>query len=162
MNITYREYTIADSETLLELVKEFSQYSKKIDPIQRVQGLSGYAELSVRSMLENVAKHQGKIWLAVDEAKTIGFISGAIWKQTELNRLEIGPHKLGEVLDLYITEAYREKGIGTTMLEMMEEYFKKSGCDSMWVQVFEPNHPARKLYGKFGFIEREIGMLKNL
>ncbi len=162
MNVTFREYQTKDKVTLLGLVTQLSAYSKQIDPISRVKGQAGYAELSVQTLLENVAKFQGRIWFAEDNGKIIGFISGAIWKQSKINVLEIGTHKLGEVLDLYIIEEYRRKGIGKQMLQMMEKYFKTQKCDSMWIQVFEPNRPARNLYNKFGFIDREIGMLKEI
>lgn len=78
------------------------------------------------------------------------------------NKLEIGPHKLGEVLKIYLDEEYRRKGIGKTMLQMMEKYFKEKGCNSMWISVFAPNENAHNMYKKFGFMDREIGMLKQI
>ena len=48
------------------------------------------------------------------------------------------------------------------MLQMMEKYFKEKGCNSMWISVFAPNENAHNMYKKFGFVDREIGMLKQI
>lgn len=162
MEITYREYKYEDKPFLLELSGKLAQHSKQIDPLKRVLNLPGFVEIDVAEMLGNVQKYKGKIWFAEDEGGVIGYIIGAIWEQSDKNKLEIGPHILGEVLDLYIDEKYRGKGMGSKMLAMMESYFKENSCDSMWIQVFALNHPAHNLYKKFGFTDREIGMLKSI
>ncbi len=100
--------------------------------------------------------------LAEDGGKAIGYIAGVIREQSEINKLEIGSHVLGEVTDLFIEEGYRNQGLGTKMLSKMEEYFKEKGCDSMWISVFAPNEIAQVAYKKFGFVPRQIGMLKNI
>lgn len=162
MKITYREYKHEDKPFLLELSRKLAQHSKQIDPLKRVMNLPGFVEIDVAEMLENVQKYKGKIWFVQDGGNVIGYIIGAIWEQSDKNKLEIGPHILGEVLDLYIDEKYRGQGIGTKMMQMMESYFKANNCDSMWIQVFAPNHPAHNLYKKYGFVDREIGMLKRI
>lgn len=162
MNITFREYEDKDRSLLLGLTNKLEGYAKSLDILERVKNLPGFAEVSLRETLENVDKYQGKIWFAEDEEKVIGYVIGVIWEQSKKNRLEIGPHKLGEVIDIYLEEEYRGQGLGTKMLKMMEDYFKRKGCDSMWIGVFAPNENAHKTYKKFGFVDREIGMLKQL
>lgn len=162
MKIVFKEYVNEDKQTLLELSKKLGKYSKDIDPLKRVLNMRGFAELELEDIFSNVKKYQGKIWFAEDEGKKVGYIIGVIWKQSHKNKLEIGPYKLGEVIDLYLDESYRGKGVGKRLLGKMEEYFKVNKCDSMWVQVFEPNKNAHEVYKKFGFVNREIGMLKNI
>lgn len=162
MKITYREYKKEDKEILLDLRTKLADYAKSIDPIARVRNLPGFVEMVVEKALTNIEKYQGKIWFACDGEKVVGYIIGLIWEPTEETNLEIGPHKLGEVLQLYLEEEYRGKGIGTTLLQMMESYFKENKCDSIWIDVFAPNSTAHNLYKKCGFFDREIGMLKNI
>lgn len=162
MNITFREYTDADRDLLLDLSNKLEDYAKSIDPLQRIKNNPGFAELSLQETLDNVKKYNGKIWIAQDGDTVAGYVVGVIWNQSEQNKLEIGPHKLGEVIDLYLEEAYRGKGLGSQLLEKAEAYFKDSGCDSMWVSLFAPNENAHKLYKKFGFVDREVGMLKQI
>lgn len=161
-NLTFREYTEADKTALLDLSNKLEEYAKSVDPLKRVKNFPGFNDLSVEETLNNVKKYQGKILLAQKDQTTVGYIVGVIWEQSDKNKLEIGIHKLGEVIDLYIEESYRGRGIGTEMLLMMEGYFKGKGCDSMWIEVFAPNENAHAVYKKFGFIDREVGMLKQI
>jgi len=161
MAINYRDYD-GEKDVLLDFVNKLEEYVKPLDPIHRVKNFEGYADLSLKEMLENAEKYNGKILLAEDAGKVIGCAIGAIWNQSEKNRLEIGLHKLGEILFIYIDEEYRGQGIGKTMLQMMENYFKENGCDSVWIVVFSPNENAHNMYKNFGFMDREIGMLKQI
>jgi GNAT superfamily N-acetyltransferase len=162
MDVTFREYLDKDHDQLLTLSKKLGTFGKSIDPMKRIKNASGFAEIDLEETLQNVQKYQGKILLAEQNVDIIGFIIGVIWKQSEKNELEIGRHRLGEVLDLFLEESYRGQGIGSKMLTMMEAYFKEQDCDSMWVHLFAPNENAHTVYEKFGFVDRSIGMLKNI
>ncbi len=162
MEITYREYKESEKPLLLEMARKLTEHSKAIDPLKRVINEPGYVESDVEDMLDDVKNHHGKVWFAECDGVVVGYVIGVIWDQSEKNKLEIGPHKLGQVLDLFVDESMRGKGIGSTFLTMMEKYFKDSGCDSMWVNTNAHNQPARNLYNKFGFVDRELGLLKNI
>jgi ribosomal protein S18 acetylase RimI-like enzyme len=162
MEFMFREYTDEDKPQLLELTKKLAAFGKTLDPIKRIQNSPGFAEMDLDKTLQDVKKYQGKIWLAEENSEIVGFIIGVIWEQSEKNKLEIGPHVLGEVLDLFVEESHRGNGMGTKMLTMMQDYFKEKGCDSMWVHMFAPNKDAHGVYEKFGFTDRSIGMLKTI
>lgn len=162
MKITYKEYSEVDKKDLIDLAFKLEEYQKEIDPIKRVQNLKGFSELDIEDTLDDLNKNQGKILFAMNETKKIGFVIGIIWKQSEKSRLEIGLHKLGEVMHLFVEEGYRGRGVGKALLKMAEEYFVDEGCDSVWLSVFIPNINAHELYKKSGFIDREVGMLKIL
>lgn len=162
MNITFIEYKEEHKDLLLDLFNKLKTYGKSLDPLHRTQNLPGFVEASLKETSDNVKKYQGKIWLAQYNSEVIGFIIGAIWEQSDLNRLEIGKHKLGEVTNIYLEDKYRGKGLGKKMFQMMEKYFKEKGCDSVWVSVSAPNEHAHNTYKKFGFMDREVGMLKQI
>lgn len=162
MEITFRDYTDSDKKSLLDLIKKLQDYQKLIDPIKRVQNLPGFAESTEEEDLKNITKYPGKILFAINNGENIGFISGVIWNQSATNKLEIGPHKIGEILNLFIEEKYRGKGIGKKLLQKMQDFFKDNGCDSIWLSVFVPNAKAKAIYESFGFLGRELGMLKEI
>lgn len=162
MDLNFRDYTESDKLILLSLTKKLGGFVKPLDPLQRIQNNPGFFEKSLDETLEKVNKFQGKILIAEDSGKAVGHIIGVIYNQSEINRLEIGPHKLGEVIDLFLDEDYRGQGYGKKMLQLMENYFKENGCDSMWISVFAPNENAHNIYKNYGFIDREIGMLKQI
>ncbi len=163
MEITYREYAEEDKKDLIALEHELEEFQKQIDPLKRVQNLKGFAELEIENTLKDLNKNKGRIWFAMDGNTKIGCVIGIAWnKQPEKSRLEIGPHKLGEVMHLYVEKEYRGKGIGKQLLSLIENYFRKENCDSVWLDVFSPNINAHELYKKVGFVDRQIGMLKDL
>lgn len=160
MEVTFREYRDEDKPLLLALAKELGACGQSLDSMKRIVNAPGFFEMDLEDTLANVSKYQGKILFAEENRKTIGYIIGVIWKQSEKNKLEIGQHVLGEVLDVFVEEQFRRKGIGTKLLEKMQHYFKERGCDSIWVHLFAPNKKAHDVYEKFGFTDRSIGMVK--
>ena len=56
--------------------------------------------------------------------------------------------------DLYVREAYRGKGIGTSLMNKSIEYAKETGCHKMRWQVSNWNNPAIDFYKGLG---AEIG-----
>ncbi|KKQ66758.1 MAG: hypothetical protein US86_C0003G0001 [Candidatus Daviesbacteria bacterium GW2011_GWA2_38_24] len=111
MDISFREHKEKDKDLLLELSNKLEEHVKHLDPIQRIKNLPGFIELSLKETLENVEKYQGKIWIAENDDKVVGYVVGVIWKQSEKNKLEIGEHRLGEVIDLKYGFADREIGM---------------------------------------------------
>lgn len=161
-NIQIREYEEKHKTILLDFVNKLEEYQKNLDSISRVKNLDGFAEKSLEQMFENIDKYNGKIFIAKVNDIVIGFISGAIFDQSEIGKLEVGEHKQGEVLKIYILEEHRGKGLGKLMISKMEDFFKESGCDSVWIEVSSYNTNAHSTYEKLGFIDREVGMLKEI
>lgn len=161
-NIQIREYEEKDRSILLDFINSLEEYQKSLDPILRVKNLDGFAEKYLVQTFSNLDKYKGKIFLAEDNGVAVGFISGAIFDQSEIDKLEIGEHKQGEVLKIYISEEHRGKGLGKLMISKMEDFFKENGCDSVWIEVSSYNTNAHSTYEKLGFIDREVGMLKEI
>lgn len=162
MDIQVREYKDFDKDILLKLIEELQDFVALTDPMMRLRRLPEYGESYLKKTLDAVAKNNGKIYMAEGRGKVIGFISGGVKMQTEENLLEVVPTKTGVIFDLFIEENYRGQNIGTKLLEEIEKYFKSKSCDILWLEVFEPNKIAHEAYLKFGFIDRNIHMLKKL
>ena len=56
----------------------------------------------------------------------------------------------------------RGNGIGKTLLEKMEEYFKNIDCKRINIEVFGPNKKGLNFYEKNGYISRDIIVSKKL
>jgi ribosomal protein S18 acetylase RimI-like enzyme len=162
MQISFREYTESDKDGFIKLKEKMQDYMISIDPLNRFTRLPGFGEININEALEAVQKQNGKVLLAVDQDVLIGFIIGVVKEQSAENLLEVIPTKLGIILDLYVEEEYRGQKIGYQLLEQMETYLKENGCDTLWLDVFSPNVNAHEFYKKFGFIDREIAMLKKI
>ena len=56
-----------------------------------------------------------------------------------------------DITNIAVLPDYREKGIGSLLLEGLIEYAEKNGVTSLHLEVRESNSAARRLYEKFGF-----------
>jgi len=94
--------------------------------------------------------------------KHIGRIVGVLF----WNVVEEKHHGLTEIVDLWISEHHRRKGLGEKLLraaiEDMKQFVQKGGYTlrKVIVTTGEDNDPARKLYEKVGFEKSAI--LKDL
>ena len=57
--------------------------------------------------------------------------------------------------DLSVTRAYRNKGIGTSLIKRAEEYAKKIGIYNICLHVEKTNVSAFSLYKRLGYIIKE-------
>lgn len=96
-----------------------------------------------------VAKHSRKV------------IGVAFW-----NVVDEKHHGLAEIIDLWVDENFRRRGVGERLLrsviEDMKQFFAKDNhaLRKVLLTTNEDNEPAKKLYEKVGF--REAAVFRNL
>ncbi len=162
MSAQIHEYTESDKEKLAELFYEFQSYIVHIDTLKRNILTPDYGRIYLQHILQKVEKHKGKIFIAEENSVMIGFVVGIIREQDDIEKISNVPTLTGEVLELYVEATSRTKGVGTMLLQKMEEYFKESHCTVVWLGVFSENEPARNFYKKHGYHDRDVFVLKPL
>jgi ribosomal protein S18 acetylase RimI-like enzyme len=162
MEVEVREYDGSDRTSFVRLMEELQDYVVSLDDLKRMRRMPAYGESYTERTLQNVAKNNGIIYVAETKGRIVGVVVGIIPEQTKEELLELVPYKRGVVLELIVENGYREKGIGTLLMEKMEGYFKQKGCSVSGVDVFPPNKNAYQLYCKLGYLERNIWMTKKL
>ncbi|KAJ5212640.1 uncharacterized protein N7498_004286 [Penicillium cinerascens] len=55
-----------------------------------------------------------------------------------------------------VVEAYRRQGVGQQLLSYIQERLRKEGCQYIQLWVDGAREPARTLYARSGFEEREV------
>jgi len=89
-------------------------------------------------LLEVINSPKAKTWVAVDfDRDAVGFIIGTI------------KHGMPYICNISVLQESRKKGIGKSLIEIFENYFKKIRS-SFWLQV-NTNNPAQKLYFDLGY-----------
>lgn len=144
------------------MVVKLRDFVVATDPMRRIRRMPGWEQRSLKFIFDMVANQYGNIYFAEADGKTVGYAFCFVTKQSEENRLEVIPTKLGQVEDIYVEDGYRGTGVGKALMAKCEEHLKEKGCDSIWIDVFAPNTDAHEYYKKLGFVDREIGMLKKL
>lgn len=143
-------------------MSSFNQYIQSIDSKQRTEYKNGSTEYFVDKMIKVSEKKQGAIFLACDDKKVVGFISGYVDEQDADEKMETIPAIPGVIGEFYVSDQYRGQQIGRQLLAKMEQYLKASGSTIIRFPVFAPNAVARRFYEKAGYTERLIYIMKEL
>ncbi|MCU0480362.1 MAG: GNAT family N-acetyltransferase [Anaerolineae bacterium] len=59
---------------------------------------------------------------------------------------------VGEISDLWVDEAYRNRGIGTAIIRELAKVAKGRGVQFIEIGVTDDNIAARRLYERLGFV----------
>jgi GNAT superfamily N-acetyltransferase len=162
MKARIREYQGSDRTAFVKLMEQLMDYIVSIDDLKRTRRMPEFGESYTQRTLQKVAENNGIIYVAELDAELVGVVMGIIPEQTKEDQLEHVPSKCGEVLELVVKAGYRGRGVGTMLMNKLEEYFKENNCNMSGVGVLFPNKNAHRLYSKLGYEDRSIYMTKDL
>ena len=94
------------------------------------------------------------IFVAIEDNKIVGFITGEIFKKKAWYNVQ-----LGEINNIFVLEEYRQKGIGKKLVKTMIDTFKQEGITNIDLYTFGNNIDAIKFYEKIGFKKYNVQML---
>lgn len=160
--MTVRSYLTEDRNQLLGLMQEFMDYLESLDPMKRTVFSPQAGKYLVGKMLTDTATNQGHVFVAEESGKIVGFIGGYVSKQSEDELMESKKVTPGTICEFYITTEFRYLGIGSQLIQQMEQYLKSQGCTMIRFEVFAPNTQARDFYRKKGYQDRSIIISKDL
>jgi ribosomal protein S18 acetylase RimI-like enzyme len=147
----------ATYERFLEwAVSDYAQEQVKAGTWKREDALQ-LAEKAFESLLpEGLSSPNQYLDVLVDETRDrrIGFL----WYGVRDGEGE----KIVALYEIVIFEAYRRQGYGSESLRALEKRVKELGVSKILLHVFGHNEPARALYRKLGYVERNVTMAKEL
>lgn len=106
--------------------------------------------------------NNGKIFLAKTSDSVFGMIAGYVEPKDAEDRISNRCPKRGVISDLVVSSSFRNKGIGVSLMSVMENYLSSIGCEFIAVNVFAPNEGARRFYEKSGYVPRNIELYKRI
>lgn len=95
-----------------------------------------WSEKSVASELDNPLS----LWLI---AEVDGVVAGYIGSQTVLDS--------ADMMNLAVSQSFRRQGIGERLVNCLTEALKEKGVKTLLLEVRVSNGPAKELYQKLGF-----------
>ena len=158
--ITVRPYKRTDYKILKDFMEKLQDYLAGIDPAKSIFRAKKYGEVYTNDLLKQIKENNGIIYFADYKNKPAGCIAGSYKKPTKIEKLSNIEGMKGTILDLYVEPEYRNKKIGKILIQKLEEYFKKAGCELSEVGVFYPNINAHDFYKKGGYDDRMYYMIK--
>ena len=84
---------------------------------------------------------------AVDNEEIIGYAVGEIEKRGKV----VTPKKAGHVLNIAVQSKYQGMGVGTMLLDEIENRFLSKGADIVYLEVRESNMRAQQVYKHRGY-----------
>lgn len=162
MKARIREYQRSDRVAFVKLMEQLMDYVVSIDDLKITRRMPEFGKSYTQRTLQKVAENNGIIYVAELDAELVGVVVGIFPEQTKEDQLEHVPSKRGEVLELVVKTGYRGRGVGTMLMNRLEEYFKENNCDMSGVGVLFPNKNAHRLYNKLGYEDKSIYMAKDL
>lgn len=156
------EYENKYEQDVKDLLVELEEYIVSIDKDELDVVGQDYREKMIWYDLKDVKENNGKCFIAVENEKAVGVIMGKIKKYSEVDYLDYKCPKAGRITELVVTKNIKSKGVGTMLVNKMEEYFKNMDCEYVSVDVFAYNENALNFYSKFGYHARMIDTIKKL
>ena len=156
------EYDTKYNEQIKDLLVELQNYLIDIDDWHTQIMLPEYREKIFKMDMNKVKKQNGKIYLSVKNNIVLGLIIGIVEKKDEIDKLTNDCAKSGLVLELVVKNNARNNGIGKSLLEKMEVYFKSINCQRINIEVFGPNKKGLNFYKKNHYIIRDIIVSKKI
>ncbi|GKV54067.1 N-acetyltransferase [Sporosarcina sp. NCCP-2222] len=144
MNVVIRSLEIRDYEALVKLFKELG-YPSSYKAIQERFKLLG----------EQPSYHS---LVAEDEGKVIGF--AGICKMYQFER----DGSYARILAFVVDSNFRKRGIGTLLLQSVEEWARRNDCHSIALNSGnrEERTAAHSFYEANGYVVRSSGFSKSL
>ena len=156
------EYDMQYDEQIKDLLVELQNYLIDIDDWHTQVMLPEYRENSFKMDMKQIEKQNGKIYLAIENDIVIGLIMGVVEVKDEIDKLTNDCAKTGSVIELIVKNNIRGNGIGKSLLEKIEEYFKSINYKRINIEVFGPNKKGLNFYKKNDYITRDIIVSKRI
>jgi ribosomal protein S18 acetylase RimI-like enzyme len=83
----------------------------------------------------------GSVFVAEDGGEIVGFaeVEIASW------------NRRATITSLYITSTHRGRGVGTALVEALDEWARAGGARCLWLETQNVNFPAVQFYCRLGF-----------
>ena len=149
MNIIYRKAEPCDAGAMLKHVKTVGGETQNLSYSASTFNISEEKEARFINRFYN---SENDIMLIACDGDTV--VGNAI---VERNRVERYKHRAE--ISITVLKDYWGLKIGSTLMEMMIDFTKKSGIEILYLEVRADNERAISLYRKFGF--EKIGVYKD-
>lgn len=163
-----REATGNDRDELDKMQFELQKYFSEIDQTRESLSYENIddAHCYMQKMLDDVKNMNGKVFVAEEKGRIVGFIQGVIIEHKKgddkIYDLSHNPSKEGWIGLLYVEPDYRGCGVGQELLDKIKDYFIAQGCTSIKLLVLSDNISAIDFYKKSGFMPHGLEMVMKI
>lgn len=97
-----------------------------------------------------------RVWLALEDSEIAGFIEVDLLPTYKYRGRE------GRIGLLYVRDRFREKGIGSGLLDAVMKFSDKNGIKTVKVETGLKNKQAQDLYKGFGLTDEYLLLMRDI
>lgn len=160
--IIIRPYRPSDKKQLVAAIEALQDHFVSMDMTGTFTRQPGYGKTYAKYIQNEVKKHNGVIYVAMDGKQMVGFVSGAVYKKSKFEMTYTIPKVTGWVLLLYVDPNYRDQKLGTQLMDKLEQYFTKKKCDIVRLEAAGSHTSPYEYYKRRGYHAWSVDMIKPL
>ena len=142
-----RKAKLTDIHRISELYREQFREMSKLIPDFIKEG-----DQSVEFLEKTISNDDSDILVYENDGEVIGFILLQAKVRPDFDFMIQG--KYCYIMDVIVTEAHRNKGFGTALMNAAKDWAKEYDCSFINLDVLTKNINAVSLYEKLGFIPK--------
>lgn len=136
-----------DIPAISELYREQFREMSKLIPDFIKEG-----DQSIEFLKNTISNDDSDILVYENDGTVVGFILLQAKERPDFDFMI--PGKYCYIMDVIVTETYRNKGFGTALMNSAKDWAKERDCNFINLDVLANNLGAIKLYKKLGFIPK--------
>lgn len=142
-----RKADLNDIPSISELYREQFREMAKLIPDFIKEG-----DQSIEFLEKTILNDESDILVYDYDDKVVGFVLLQAKIRPDFDFML--PGKFCYIMDIIITEKYRNKGFGTALMNSAKDWAKEQGCSFINLDVLTNNPKAISLYEKLGFMPK--------
>jgi ribosomal protein S18 acetylase RimI-like enzyme len=150
---------LSDIPQILQLLQKQYDYHHDLDPTYYVPNSENLDKKFEEYLTDAIIKDDPNILVAEEGDETIGFIT---FEEQSEQYFDTNIKNYGVVLELFVNEDQRTRGVGTKLMSEAENYFKAKGLKYMKLSCSTFNKLALNFYVNGKYVSRQFLMFKEL
>jgi GNAT superfamily N-acetyltransferase len=147
-----------DKSAALSFIMGSQRFEHAVEPNRRLD--PEVAEEHFAVLTERVAKDSGRIFVAEEDGRAIGW--GVFIVAQHPVFVIADERTFGYIDELYVDEAMRGRGVGQALIAACEGEARRQGLRQILLGVIDGNTRAREIYARAGFAPYALELRKYL
>lgn len=139
----------------IRLVKE-SDYEQLMQLYNLFVGSDRYSKHDNDSFKKVINNPNNFVFIAENQGKLVGFVTFSV---RDVIRY---PKQIAELDELFVSQEYRQKGVGRLLMQKVEGKAKELNCYRFYVESQYKHETAHKFYEGLGYTNYGYHFIKNI
>jgi ribosomal protein S18 acetylase RimI-like enzyme len=153
--IEIRAFAPPDLAGVIDLMLQLQKFERQLVPDHAAPDQS-FGEWYVARLLREIEEHEGALLVATRDGALCGFCAGFVDEDAEARS-----HYF-YIAELSVAEKMRGQGIGTRLIQAMEDVARARGHHTAVIGVLAASRRVHALYNRLGYRDRAVRLRKKL